>query len=252
MESATEQLLQDVAHVTNTADKRGRVIKRATNYLKTREIEGVNQELKGIEAQLAPTNIGRQAISADGLKHLSERRSFLQDKLEDHSAPELTGEAKDALNTRLNDLNARIRVGMPTHEDMRRNPAGAVDQHRRWEKLNKSAVLERRNILIALNPGDDSKDLTNIDMIRPHAPNVGAATFMPDAQIPGVFAMTPAAKENWPLGEPKVDTPLKQAERAEVKGKRPRSAAQLANDVKMAERAQAKRDAKAAQVKSSE
>ena len=254
MEVATETILQDVAHVTNAVDKRGRVIKRATNYLKARDVNGANEELRHIESQLSPNNFARQAMSPEGLKHLAERRTFLQDKLENHAAPELTGEARDALSRRLGDIEARIKVGMPTHEDMRRNPAGAVDQHRRWERLNKSAVLERRNILIALNPGDDSKDLTNIDMIRPHAANVGAATFAVDAQIPGHFAMTPAAKDNWPLGEPKLDTPLKQAERAEARAAKPgkrewtdeQKAAARERGLKLAASAKAAREAKAA------
>jgi len=249
MEVATETVLQDVAHVRNSVDKRGRVIKKATNYLKAREIAEVKTELDTIEATLAPTNIARGSISQDGLKHLHDRRIFLQDKLEDHSAPELTPNLRDAFSKRLGELNEKIREGMPTHEDMRRNPAGAVDQHRRWERLNKSAILERRNVLIALNPGDDSKDLTNIDMIRPHSAaltQTGTSTFMADAQIPGIFAMTPAAKENWPLGEPKIDTPLKQAARAEdqTRVKKPRSEKQLANDAKLAAAAQAKREAR--------
>ena len=247
MDVATETVLQDIAHVRNQTDKRGRVIKKATNYLKAREIAEVKTELEGIDATLSPSNFARNSISQDGLKHLHDRRIFLQDKLEDHTAPELTPTLRDAFSKRLGELEAKIREGMPTHEDMRRNPAGAVDQHRRWERLNKANILERRNALIALNPGDDSKDLTNIDMIRPHSAaltQTGTSTFMADAQIPGIFAMTPLAKENWPLGDPKIDTPLKQAMRAEQPVKKPRSEKQLANDAKLAAAAQAKRLAK--------
>ena len=216
MEASTEQVLQEVAHVKNAVDRRGRVIQPAVQYLKAREIEECKTELQQIDNMLSPQNIARQSMTSDGRATLARRRVSLEDKLEAQAAPNLTPQAKDALAKRLGDLEEKIRVGMPTHEEMRRNPAGAVDKHRRWERLNKDAVLERRNILIALNPGDDSKDLTNIDLIRPSSVAPGAATFMPDAQIPGHFAMTPAAKANWPLGEPKLDTPLNQAERAEA------------------------------------
>ena len=257
MEVATETILQDVAHVKNVVDKRGKVIKKATSYLKAREIGEVQAELSSIDALMEPANaFARKDIDQEGLRQIHNRRVFLQDKLEDHTAPALSGEARDALSRRLNELNDKIRQGMPTHEDMRRNPAGAVDQHRRWEQLNKAAILERRNAIIALNPGDDSKDLTNIDMIRPHSAALtnGTATFMSDAQIPGHFAMTPAAKDNWPLGEPKLDTPLKQAERAEARAAKPgkrewtdeQKAAARERGLKLAASAKAAREAKAA------
>ena len=66
----------------------------------------------------------------------------------------------------------------------------------------------------------------------------GVGTFMPGAQIPGNFAMTPLAKENWPLGEPKVDTPLKQAQ------KRERTPAQIAALERAQAAAKAKREQK--------
>lgn len=254
MEATTEQVLQEVAHVKNTVDRRGRVIQPAVQYLKAREIEECKTELQQIDNMLSPQNIARQAMTSDGRATLARRRVSLEDKLESQAAPDLTPQAKDALAKRLVDLEAKIKVGMPTHEEMRRNPAGAVDRHRRWEAMNKNAVLERRNILIALNPGDDSKDLTNIDLIRPYAAQTGAATFMPDAQIPGHFAMTPAAKANWPLGEPKVDTPLKQAERAEAEEAKP-AKRQMSDEQRQAARerglalaakAKAAREAKAA------
>jgi len=250
MEVSTEQVLQDVARVHNVADKRGRVIKGATNYLKAREAAEVKKELEDIKLMMSPANaFARKDMDQEGIKAIHTRQIFLEDKIEQHVAPELSGEARDVLSRRVNELNDKIRQGMPTHEDMRRNPAGAVDAHRRWERLNKAAILERRNAIIALNPGNDEKDLTNIDMIRPHSAaltQTGTSTFMADAQIPGHFAMTPLAKENWPLGEPKIDTPLKQATRAEdqTRVKKPRSEKQLANDLKLAAAAQAKREAK--------
>jgi len=255
METATERVLQDVANVTNVADKHGRIINPAKQYLKAREINECKNELSQIDNMLSPNNIARQSMTSDGRATLARRRVSLEDKLEKQAAPELTPESRDVLAKRLDYLNEKIKVGMPTHEEMRRNPAGAVDQHRRWDRLNKSSVLERRNIIIALNPGDDSKDLTNIDMIRPHSVTPGAATFMADAQIPGHFAMTPAAKANWPENMPEFGTlnsPLKQAEKVEavVKARAPMSdekrAAARERGLALAAKAKAAREAKLA------
>lgn len=104
------------------------------------------------------------------------------------------------------------------HSVMRRNPAGAVGKFMRQEmsKPIKSAILTAKRALRALEPENPDPDYTNMEQFRPEGtdPN-GTATFMPGAQIPGNFAMTPQAKANWPLGEPKVETPLKRALSAE-------------------------------------
>ena len=56
-----------------------------------------------------------------------------------------------------------------------------------------------------------------MEMLRPSGITPDMATsMMLDSTIPGHSAMTPLAKANWPLGEPKVDTPLKVAERSEM------------------------------------
>jgi len=218
MNTETEQILSDVANVKNTFDKRGRVIKPAVRVSTYRERETMKREKLELESMLSRTNAYATAtgLSQEGRKTMQRRVLALEDRLEAESPQPLTGEGKDGLNKRLQELNDKIRVGMPTVEVMRRNPPGAVDQHRKWERANKSFILERQNILRTLNPDDDSKDLTNIDMIRPSGLPDGTSSFMADAFIPGHFAMTPAAKGNWPLGEPKLDTPLKQAERAEA------------------------------------
>jgi hypothetical protein len=91
----------------------------------------------------------------------------------------------------------------------------------------------------ALDPENPDPDLTNMERFRPEGGRAdGTTTFMPGATIPGFLAMTPAAKANWPLGEPTVETPLKAArarERAPTstpraeRPKRPISPAQRAH-----------------------
>jgi hypothetical protein len=103
---------------------------------------------------------------------------------------------------------------------MRRNPPGAVDMHMKWERGNKAKIIEWKNIKRMLEPTNDEKDYTNVEMLRSSgmSPET-AASFMINGQIPGNFAMTPLAKANWPAGMPEhgtTDSPVKQAERNEV------------------------------------
>ncbi len=240
----TEHYLKEVSRVRNKAEG-GEMVVKAKRYLKHHERESKLTEMASIDKTLRPSNFAAAGtIGAEGRQLLNRRKHALNKQILEGSPPsDLKGETKDALAKRQRELEDNIKVGMPTHEEMRRNPAGAVDKHRKWERANKDRILERQNILQLLNPDDDSKDLTNIDLIRPSMAPQSATTFMADAQIPGHFAMTAQAKENWPLGEPKVDTPLKQAERVEAAAKQ-RTPAQLAHAAKMKEKFAAMREAK--------
>lgn len=129
-----------------------------------------------------------------------------------------------------------IRPSMLTRAEMRRNPAGAVDTFRRRENSApiKNAILTWKRAMRALDPENEDQDYTNIERFRPEGDRAdGAATHMVGAQIPGTFAMTTRAKENWPLGDPTADTALAQAQRVEAaaapKPKKPMSEKQAAS-----------------------
>ena len=108
---------------------------------------------------------------------------------------------------------------MPSTETMWRSPVGAVDRNMRWHEENKFRIQEWKNIRAVLNPHDSSKDLCNVEHLRrSQAVSGQPATFMGDAALPGNFAMSEQAKENFNEvfpDSPKVDTPLKQATRRE-------------------------------------
>lgn len=115
-------------------------------------------------------------------------------------------------------VKGEIREGMLTQEEMRRNPAGAVDVFLKQEgsRAGKDAILTWKRAMRALDPDNADEDYTNVERFRPAVRTQGPATYMADAQIPGNFAMSALAKENWPLGEPGADTPLKQAKKREM------------------------------------
>ncbi len=142
-------------------------------------------------------------------------------------------------------LEQTIRPALLPREEMRRNPAGAVGRFLRVEnsKPVQQAIQQWKRAQLALEPENPDPDLANVERFRPELIAQGqAASFMPGAQIPGNFAMTPQAKANWPLGEPTVETPLKTAQKKE------RSLAQIEALSRAQAAAKAKREAAAAGV----
>ena len=218
MQAEAQEYLKKARTVQNVADKRGRLVQKAIRYLTCRERLAREEEMAHIKGTLDQPAWALKDLSAEGRANLTKRRNFLEDDLTENGPPtDIDGQTKDLLNFRIKELEEQIRDRMPTVEVMRRNPPGAVDMHRRWETSNKGKILEWKNLKRLLEPANDEKDFTNIELLRPSglSPET-AASFMMRAQIPGNFAMTPLAKANWPLGDPKVDTALKQAERQEV------------------------------------
>ncbi len=203
-----QKILTEAASVHNLTDKRGKLKVKATRWLRKKERESKEEERDRIKAQLAYTGPG--AGSADQKANAAKWMHHLEEDLEDNSPPELTtGEERDAVAKRIKELDAFIVEGMPTLEDQRRNPPGAVDRHMQWESRVKTSILERHNLLIAQQRDNTAQDFANVEMIRPRGTTSGvlaSSSFMPDAQIPGVFGMTPLAKQNWPEGMPEYGT----------------------------------------------
>jgi len=52
------------------------------------------------------------------------------------------------------ELRERILQGMPSQEEMRKSPPGAVDKHIEWEKRNKTDLLKWKNLKLRLNAGN--------------------------------------------------------------------------------------------------
>lgn len=130
------------------------------------------------------------------------------------------------------EAQAEIREAMLPQSVMRRNPAGSVDAYRRREgsKAIKETIMTWKRAMRALEPDNTEQDYTNVEKFRPEGTNPdGTSTFSVDAQIPGRFAQSTLSKENWPLGDPKVDTALGQVQRRERKELSP-EAKQAARD----------------------
>lgn len=54
------------------------------------------------------------------------------------------------LLARIKALKAEIYAGLPTAEQMRASPPGALDRHRAWERKNKPKILAWRELHLTL------------------------------------------------------------------------------------------------------
>ena len=208
------------ARTRNVGSKKGRLAQKATRFLRVKERRQREEEKRQVDGVLNQPPWALKEITETARARLVQRRNALDDDLEENSPPPISGEVKDFLSKRLQQLNEEIRAGMPTTEVMRRNPPGAIGQHERWQNANKDKVLERKNILKLIDPENDDPDYCSIEMIRPTGiTQEMASTFMVNATIPGQFGMTALAKANWPENMPEhgtVDSPYKQMERREI------------------------------------
>ena len=220
MHPEAEVLLQKATQV-RTVSNRGRVVQRGTRYMTHTEKESKQSELERIEETLSPGNVGSSAITQEGRANLHKYRQYLRSDLEENVAPEVPRQAVDDLVAAERALAEEISEGMLPHEVMRRNPPGSVSHHIKWREKLGDKIFAWKNLRRMLNPDDTSEDVANVEMLRKSSARLdGAPTFVADAQIPGVFAMTPQAKANWPEGMAEYGTlksALKQAEERELR-----------------------------------
>jgi hypothetical protein len=137
------------------------------------------------------------------------RRQRTQQQLDQQSPEPLTGKEKDTLAALEKKLRSKITHNMPTEEVMRKNPAGAVDWHQRWERANKKAIRIWKNVRIQLNPDSSDRDLANIERYRPSGQTDRMRT---DAQIPGLMSYGNIDESQWPFEAPQ-NTALAQAKK---------------------------------------
>lgn len=153
--------------------------------LRPRQTEELKEEVGRLRQMLsAPPHIANRIEDRGQLtKNLRAAEHDLQTQ-----APTAYGEDElDAATKRSAELQDRMVEGMPTQAEMRRNPPGAVDKHRRWERRNKSLLIEWKNIQLRLHQngyGDlpDATDLANFERFRP-AGGSGEMS-LDNAQIP--------------------------------------------------------------------
>jgi hypothetical protein len=171
------------------------------NPLRAPQVAEHEEELQRLDAMAtAPPYVSGHNRS-QAMQRARQVRTFLAT----HAPKPIDGERQNTVKRLADQVMAEvIQPALLTRSEMQRNPAGSVGKHLRQEasKPAKRAVLTWKRAMRALDPQNDDPDFTNVERFRREGGIVGTSTFMADAQLPGVFAMTPAAKANWPLPEP--------------------------------------------------
>lgn len=151
------------------------------------QVQDAKEELKRLEATLsAPPHI-RARISDVG--EMRRRRDGVKKELAAYTPQPFGVGEKDAALAEFDRLEGEIAVGMPSSEEMRRNPSGAVSKHTDWEKRNLKKILRLKHVGLRLAAGGDlpsrvkfAGDISNIERIRPL--NSFSQLPMDGAQIP--------------------------------------------------------------------
>lgn len=210
------------------------------NLLRPAQIEELEGERENLEAVIhGGRTIDGQLPGYRGAGSGEARRKLrsIEKMLADQAPERLTAVEKDRLYNVEKELRDKITYGMLSKEEMRKAPPTAVDRHRRWEATNKKDIFRWKNVKVQLSAADGEpassrdRDAANLEQFRPEGVNQGIRT---DNFIQGVHAMSPLAKENWPLGEPKCDTAVAQNKRvmSESQKEKLRVNAQKARDTK--------------------
>jgi hypothetical protein len=144
------------------------------SLLRPDQVKSAQDEIKNLEAKLQNKHI----------EDKGEVRRQLNRVKKDFEAqvprPPEPGEEGKMVN-RAKDLLSQIVSGMPSQEEMRKNPPGAVDKHLSWERRNKAKIAEWKHIMLRLNAGAGDASAANLEKHRP----VTSTLNMDSAQIPG-------------------------------------------------------------------
>lgn len=152
--------------------------KRQRRLFTPAEAQQVTQDKQSCLKALESPHIEDKSAVRAAYKRLEKMQEI-------HGIPDLTPDQRTKAAVQVKELEEQIKVGMLSYEEMRRNPPGAVDQNVWWEKKNKSRIMKRRNLLLALHkgmPGDEAQELTTIERLRPRTNQLN----MDGAQIPAV------------------------------------------------------------------
>lgn len=155
--------------MTETSIEPGR-FERTQPYLRPDEVDTLEHEIQGIDAQLQGPDFIRQRIQ--DIRGQTQRARQLKGQLESQRPQPYHETRVDSAVKREVELRETIKQGMPTSREQRHNPAGNVDKHMGWEKRNKANIREWKNIRRRLVEGgqlDDGRDVANVESLRPAA-----------------------------------------------------------------------------------
>jgi len=174
-----------------TPDPTGIAIPQSSSYLSNRQVKDLQADIAGLESNL---NDPKARIEDRGevVKQLGRIKRDLQVQ----APPETTPMQRDTLAREERELLEEIKVGMPSFEEMRKCPPGAIGKHMQWEKKNKPKIMRWKNIRKVLNSENDDVDLSNLEMHRPRMSTLN----MDNAMIAGKDYFLPPDTQQYKEG----------------------------------------------------
>lgn len=147
------------------------------NYMRFEQRDEHERDIAEVESVLSDPARRKQVQNPGRLVQQTAQRKrnlLLQ------TPPPLTPSQRTKIDRLEKLAQAAFTDGMPTQEEMRHRPPGAVDHHMSWERDNKRAIVIWKRCRLLNNPQSRERDLCNIERFRP---SVQTRSFMTDAQI---------------------------------------------------------------------
>ncbi len=142
------------------------------NLMRPHEVEDAKGEVRNIRDALeAPAYIRGKVTD---LPNMAKRRSRLEAQIDAYAPKPFKEEELDKAIALSNELESKIREGMPTSAEMRRNPPGAVSKHIGWQKTKSKMVQAWKTVQLRLRESGAvadhlvyGHDIANVERIRP-------------------------------------------------------------------------------------
>ena len=154
-----------------------------TNYARPNQIEEMKAERDVLRKTI-------QTHQFEDTSRMDRQLAKIESEMEAKTPPDLTGPQLDLVVRREAKLRKEmVDFGMPSHEEMRKNPPGVVGRNMRWEAFIKASSPEYQRGRMhqwkqdrrVLHKGDEDPDQSNFDVYRPTA----SYGNLENAQIPG-------------------------------------------------------------------
>lgn len=150
--------------------------RRQRRIFRPHEAAQLRADREACESALQSPHVQNKEAVRKALGNLSKMEA-------EHGVPDLSPLERDKAKKQIGELETQIKEGMLSHEEMRRNPPGAVDQNVWWERRNKRRINRWKNLQLVLHRDiapDQAQDLINIERLRPRTNHLN----MDNAQIP--------------------------------------------------------------------
>lgn len=130
------------------------------SLIRNHQLVDILDERKTLEDKMRSKHVQDKGEVAKQIKRLDT-------SLQDQRPKPFTGKDVDKAIKLEEQLRNEILEGMPSQEEMRCNPPGAVDKHMRWEGRSKAKLLIWKQLKQRMEPKNTDRDLCNFEKYRP-------------------------------------------------------------------------------------